>query len=86
MQDLLLDLWSAHTPTVVYITHDIDEALRLADRVVVMSHRPGRVLEEFVVSAARPRDIRHDRGMIDRYEAIWKILQAEISAQDGTER
>ncbi|HWK38693.1 MAG TPA: ABC transporter ATP-binding protein, partial [Hyphomicrobium sp.] len=56
MQELLLDIWSKVRTTIVFVTHDIDEALFLADRVLVMSHRPGRIIEEIKVPFARPRD------------------------------
>ena len=51
------DLWIAHQPTVVLVTHDLREAAFLADRICVMSARPGRVLAERVVDIARPRDL-----------------------------
>ncbi len=55
MQELLLDIWGRIRTTVVFITHDIDEALFLADRVLVMSPRPGRILEELIIDFERPR-------------------------------
>ncbi len=55
MQELLLDIWGRVRTTIVFVTHDIDEALFLADRVLVMSHRPGRIIEEIKVPFARPR-------------------------------
>jgi len=55
MQELLLELWARIRTTVVFVTHDIDEALFLADRIVVMSARPGRILEELWVDFPRPR-------------------------------
>lgn len=55
MQEVLLDIWSKIPTTTVFVTHDIDEALFLADRIVVMSARPGRVIEDIVLPFARPR-------------------------------
>jgi NitT/TauT family transport system ATP-binding protein len=55
MQELLLDIWSTEHRTVVFITHDIDEAIFLADRVLIMSHRPGRIRLELPVPLPRPR-------------------------------
>lgn len=57
MQQLLLEIWQDIQTTVLFITHDIDEALFLADRVLIMSHRPGRIIEEIVLNFERPRDI-----------------------------
>ena len=56
LQDHLLDLWADLRPTLMVVTHDVDEAIVLADRVVVMRPRPGRVLEEIVTDLPRPRD------------------------------
>jgi NitT/TauT family transport system ATP-binding protein len=56
MQQLLLDVWSGIRTTVVFVTHDIDEALFLADRLLVMSARPGRIIEDRTLSFPRPRD------------------------------
>jgi NitT/TauT family transport system ATP-binding protein len=55
MQELLLDIWSRDGRTIVFVTHDIDEALFLADRVLIMSHRPGRIRLELPVPLPRPR-------------------------------
>ncbi len=56
LQDHLLDLWAETKPTLVLVTHDIDEALLLADRIVVMRPNPGRIARIFPVALPRPRD------------------------------
>ncbi len=60
LQDWLLDLWSQFKQTVLFITHDVEEALYLGDRVIVLSQRPGRVAHTLAVELPRPRR----RGMI----------------------
>ena len=55
MQELLLDVWTRLRTTIVFVAHDIDEALFLADRVVIMSPRPGRILEHVSIKFTRPR-------------------------------
>lgn len=55
MQTLLLELWSTIRTTVVFVTHDIDEALFLAGRIVMLSSRPARIVDDFAVPLARPR-------------------------------
>ncbi|MBM4305879.1 MAG: ABC transporter ATP-binding protein [Deltaproteobacteria bacterium] len=56
MQILLLDVWEKIRPTILFITHDIDEAIFLGDRILVMSCRPGKIFREFKVTLNRPRD------------------------------
>jgi len=56
MQELLLELWARMRTTVLFVTHDIDEALFLADRVLILSPRPGRIVEELRVPFERPRN------------------------------
>lgn len=56
MQVLLLDVWEKLRPTILFITHDIDEAIFLGDRILVMSCRPGTIIREFNVNLERPRN------------------------------
>jgi sulfonate transport system ATP-binding protein len=56
LQDHLLDLWSEDRPTLILVTHDVEEAIVLADRILVMKPRPGRIYEEIVADLPRPRD------------------------------
>lgn len=58
LQDLLLDVWSKEQATVLFITHDIDEAILLADTIYIMSRRPGRIIKSIPVPIPRPRDHR----------------------------
>ena len=56
LQDHLLDLWADLRPTLIMVTHDVEEAIVLADRIMVMRPRPGRVYEEIACDLPRPRD------------------------------
>ena len=83
MQDELLGIWVADRRTVVFVTHDIDEAVLLADRVVVLSDRPGRVLADIPIPFARPRDLHRDyleaRGII---ENVWRLLDSPTGRRE----
>lgn len=80
MQDELLGLWQEDRRTVIFVTHSLDEAIILGDRIIVMSARPGRVLAEFVVSFPRPRstDIRGDPAFAMLEQKIWQLLREEV--------
>lgn len=56
MQDLLTRVWESHRITVLFVTHDVSEAVYLADRILVMTNRPGRIKQEIEVTLPRPRD------------------------------
>jgi ABC-type nitrate/sulfonate/bicarbonate transport system ATPase subunit len=74
MQNELLRVWAARRKTVVFVTHSIWEALVLADRVVVMAPRPGRIVLDTRIDIARPRS-RTDPQLLALYETIWASLQ-----------
>ncbi|MEH6773085.1 MAG: ABC transporter ATP-binding protein [Cereibacter changlensis] len=58
MHDLLIDIWQKHRATVLFVTHDVDEALLLADRICVMSQAPGRIIRDYRLDLPRPRSLR----------------------------
>jgi NitT/TauT family transport system ATP-binding protein len=81
MQDLLLDLWSGTGAAVVFVTHDLTEAIALADRVVVMTAGPATVKAAVPVDLPRPRrveEIRLTTDFTDLYRAIWDSLRVEV--------
>ncbi len=78
LEDLLLELWSEHRRTVVFITHDLAEAVALSDRVLVMSARPGRFIADMRIDLERPRKVRalqKDRHFLDIYAQVWAKLE-----------
>ena len=83
MQEWLLEVWSLLGSSVFYITHDLEEALFLSDRVYVMSARPGRILEEVKVDLSRPRtsEIRTAAGFVGLKARIMDVVreQAQIA-------
>ena len=78
LQEELLQLWQREQKTVIFITHSMDEAVYLSDRVVIMTPRPGRVAEILDVPLARPRiaeDVRRDPKFVDLTNYIWDSLK-----------
>jgi NitT/TauT family transport system ATP-binding protein len=80
LQDELLQLWQADRRTVLFITHSLEEAILLGDRVIVMSARPGRVLESVQVPFPRPRsaDVRTSAEFAALHARLWDLLRGEI--------
>ena len=82
MENELLDLWSADRKSVLFITHDLEEAIALSDRVVVLSAGPEtHPLGEFAIDLPRPRDvaeIRMSPRFVELHEAIWRVLKSEV--------
>jgi NitT/TauT family transport system ATP-binding protein len=81
MQVELLKIWSKARKTVLFITHQIDEAVFLADRVVVMGTRPGRLKREFRVPFARPRSLalKREPGFLKLNDEIWRLIEEEAA-------
>jgi NitT/TauT family transport system ATP-binding protein len=82
MGNLLLDLWNADRKAVLFVTHDLEEAIALADRVVIMSAGPGaRIIGDWRVPLPRPRDIsevRLDHEFHALHREIWDVLKDEV--------
>ncbi len=82
MGNLLLDLWSRDRKAVMFVTHDLEEAIALADRVIIMSAGPrARIIGDHAIDIARPRDaaeVRLDPQFHEIHRAIWNQLKAEV--------
>jgi NitT/TauT family transport system ATP-binding protein len=82
MQTELLQLWEQLRPSVLFITHDLDEAVALADKVVIMTSSPGTVKDVFQIDLPRPRgdvqEIRHEERFLDIQGRIWASLKDEV--------
>ena len=78
LQDHLLALWEASQPTLVLVTHDVEEAAALADRAIVMQPRPGRIFADIPVPLPRPRD-RLSPGFVEAKRAILRALDGSLT-------
>ena len=80
MQSELLRIWRTNRKTVLFVTHQIDEAVYLADRVVVMTSRPGQIKAILDVDIPRPRDLSVKRTprFLELVDAIWKMIEEEV--------
>ena len=81
MEGELLNLWQGSGKTVVFVTHDLEEAIALADEVVVMTAGPGRIKARYDVTLPRPRDIeqaRFDPRFTELYSKMWNDLRDEV--------
>ncbi|HET7056784.1 MAG TPA: ABC transporter ATP-binding protein [Thermomicrobiales bacterium] len=81
LQDEVLDIWERTRKTIVFITHSIDEALVMADRIVVMTAQPGQIKSIIDVEFPRPRDfltVRSDPHFAERFRCVWELLKDEV--------
>jgi len=82
MENELLALWAAKKKAVLFITHDLDEAIAMSDRVVVMSAGPGsHPIGDFSIDIERPRDVAEVKmtpRFIELHQAIWAVLREEV--------
>ncbi|WP_308465760.1 ABC transporter ATP-binding protein [Rathayibacter soli] len=83
MQTELLQLWEELRPSVLFITHDLDEAVALSDRVVILTSSPGSVKDVFDIDLPRPRgdvqEIRHEARFLELQGQIWTSLKDEVT-------
>ena len=82
MENELLDLWQADRKSVVFITHDLDEAIALSDRVVVLSAGPEtHPIGDYIIDLPRPRDVSEIRmtpRFIELHSQIWRAMKDEV--------
>jgi NitT/TauT family transport system ATP-binding protein len=82
LEEVLLDLWQAQAKTVMFVTHDLSEAVALSDRVVVMSARPGRIVADIRVDLPRPRSVKSlqkDPAFHRLHAQVWEKLDEAMS-------
>jgi NitT/TauT family transport system ATP-binding protein len=78
LEDVLLSLWQRERRTVLFITHDLSEAVLMSGRVVVMSARPGRIIADVPIALARPRAVKalqRDHAYHELYAQVWTKLE-----------
>ncbi|UCZ52381.1 ABC transporter ATP-binding protein [Bacillus shivajii] len=85
LQNMLLDLWGSYRPTMVIVTHDIDEALALCDRIIVLKGQPGVVYENLTIRKQKPRS-KTDTELVKIKEKILKALEIEKKAEEPTQK
>jgi NitT/TauT family transport system ATP-binding protein len=82
LQDELLKIWEQNRQTIIFVTHDLVEAVALADRVVVLTHRPGKIRDVISVPMTRPRnifEIHRQEGFDAAHARLWNIFRHELN-------
>jgi NitT/TauT family transport system ATP-binding protein len=82
LEDVLLSLWQRERRTVLFITHDLSEAVSMSDRVIVMSSRPGRIIADVPITLGRPRSVRalqKEAHYHELYSRVWSRLEEGLS-------
>ncbi|HEY7624655.1 MAG TPA: ATP-binding cassette domain-containing protein, partial [Candidatus Limnocylindria bacterium] len=82
MQAELLRIWTAARKTVLFVTHQIDEAVFLSDRVVVMARRPGRIIADITIDLARPRalEVKRTPRFVEYEDQIWRLIAGDVQS------
>lgn len=86
LQDDILSIWEATGCTILYVTHDLTEAITLADRVVLLSARPGRVVREYPIDLPRPRrvmDVKFSPRFVALEQALWQDLETQLRQEEA---
>ena len=86
MQELLTRIWEAHRLTVLFITHDVDEAVYISDRVIVMTNQPGRLKEEVAITLPRPRtiEVQETPAFLSlRHRILTSIREESLAREPG---
>lgn len=86
LQDEILSLWESTGCTILYVTHDLTEAITLADRVLLLSRRPGRVVEDYAIDLPRPRrvmDVKFTPRFVELEKTLWQALQVQLWEEGG---
>jgi len=86
LQDELLKIWEQKRQTIIFVTHDLVEAVALADRIVVMTHRPGTIRDVITVPMSRPRnifEIHRQDGFAEAHARLWNIFRHELNLKDN---
>ena len=80
MQSELLRIWREANKTVLFITHQINEAIYLADRVIIFGARPGRVKQTIKIDLPRPRDlsVKRDPQFLKYEDQVWNLIEEEV--------